>query len=137
MDVMAGFPGEEESHFENTLALIEETRPIRVHAFPYSRRSGTRAAGRGEFPRALVRERMNRLTSVLKSVAERERERFVNRTLPVLVENKSAHGELYQGHTPHYLKVYFEGLPERLGQTVSVRVLQVWRDGLIGHWERN
>lgn len=135
MDVMAGFPGEEETHFQNTLSLLEETRPIRVHAFPYSRREGTRAAGYEDIPAGVLRERMDRLIAFSREVAQRERERFVGRTFPVLVEKKSSRGELYEGHTPHYLKVYFQTGPESIGRVVPVKMAAVTRDGFIGHSE--
>ncbi len=137
MDVMAGFPGEDESDFESTLSLIEETRPIRIHAFPYSRRPGTRAAAWGELPKPVLRERMNRLIDSSNRVAREEKRKFLGRTLPVLVEKKSSTGELYQGHTPHYLKVYFQANETVIGRTVPVRTADVWQDGLRGLWERD
>lgn len=137
MDVMAGFPGEEEPHFQNTLSLLEETRPIRVHAFPYSRRPGTRAARFPGLPESLIRGRMNRLILVAKNVAQREKEKFLGRVFPVLVETKSSQGELYQGHTAHYLKVYFPASNGFLGQSVPVKLLAVSGDGILGRAEEN
>jgi threonylcarbamoyladenosine tRNA methylthiotransferase MtaB len=135
MDVMAGFPGEEESHFQNTLSLLEITRPIRVHAFPYSRRDGTRAAHFEDLPPSVIRERMNRLAVFAHEVTHREREKFLGRSFPVLVEKKSSQGGLYQGHTAHYLKVYFQASPEFLGQSISVRLAASREDGLLGQFE--
>lgn len=135
MDVMAGFPGEGESHFQNTLSLIQETRPIRVHAFPYSRRQGTRAARLEDLPEPEVRDRMNRLIAFSNGVTQKERQRFVGRQFPVLVEKKSVRGTLYQGHTAHYLKVYLQASPEVIGKTVPVRLVQAAGDGMIGYPE--
>jgi threonylcarbamoyladenosine tRNA methylthiotransferase MtaB len=132
MDVMAGFPGEEEKHFENTLSLLEATRPIRVHAFPYSRRPGTRAADWAGLSKALLRERMNKLLKVSNERIREERKRFLGRTLGVLVEKRSPKSGFYQGHTPHYLKIYFESSEAIVGETVSVRTTDLWQDGLVG-----
>lgn len=137
MDVMAGFPGEEGSHFENTLSAVEETRPIRVHAFPYSRRPGTRASRFAGLREESVRERMNRLMAFSSLVTSQEKAKFIGRTLPVLVEKKSPRGELYQGHTPQYLKVYFQGFPDLIGESVLVDLEAVAGDGLIGRWRRS
>ena len=131
MDVMAGFPGEEEPHFENTLSLIGKTRPIRVHAFPYSRREGTRAARFENLPESLLRERMRRLIQCSQEVIQREKSSFLGRTLDVLVEKKSRGGFL-QGHTAHYLKVAFEGPEESIGKTVRVRLEEILEEEIRG-----
>jgi len=131
MDVMAGFPGEEEPHFSNTLSLIEKTRPIRIHAFPYSPRPGTRAALWENIAPSLLKERMARLTHFSKEVIRREKQKFLGRVFPVLVEKKSSRG-LYQGHTPHYLKVYFPAPGDLLGKTVPVRLIEVVAGDLLG-----
>ncbi|MEF9841478.1 MAG: MiaB/RimO family radical SAM methylthiotransferase [Raoultibacter sp.] len=45
-DIIAGFPGETDSDFEETLALARRCRFSKIHTFPYSRRAGTPAAAR-------------------------------------------------------------------------------------------
>ncbi|MBI4115049.1 MAG: tRNA (N(6)-L-threonylcarbamoyladenosine(37)-C(2))-methylthiotransferase MtaB [Candidatus Omnitrophica bacterium] len=135
MDVMIGFPGEEESHFENTLSLIKATSPIRIHAFPYSSRPGTRAARLENLPKRVIRERMQRFKVFSEEVVHKAKGRFLGRTFHVLVESKVSQGELYQGHTAHYLKVYFQASPEFLGKAVQVKLLEVTDDGILGRKE--
>ena len=43
-DLIAGFPGETEAEFAETLDFLREIRFAHVHVFPYSPRRGTRAA---------------------------------------------------------------------------------------------
>jgi threonylcarbamoyladenosine tRNA methylthiotransferase MtaB len=43
IDVMVGFPGEDEGAFENTRRFIEELPVAYLHVFPYSERPGTAA----------------------------------------------------------------------------------------------
>lgn len=43
MDVIAGFPGETETHFEETFESLSKSSWNRIHVFPYSERKGTRA----------------------------------------------------------------------------------------------
>lgn len=136
MDVMAGFPGEEEANFQNTLSLIDETRPIRVHAFPYSRRPGTSAARFPNLPAAVVRDRMNRLIEFSKVVTGREKEKFLGRSFPVLTESRSFREGFYQGHTAHYLKVSFPASGDWvLGRTFPVRLIEAAEDSLRGIFE--
>lgn len=133
MDVMVGFPGEEEIHFQNTLSLIEATRPIRVHCFPYSSRPGTRAARFENLPKTVVRNRMNRILEFSNEVIQREKEKFLGRLFPVVVEH-SLSGVCY-GHTPHYLKVFFSGSKEFVGRTIWARLVGLRENGLIGQVE--
>jgi threonylcarbamoyladenosine tRNA methylthiotransferase MtaB len=44
MDVIVGFPNETQEHFEDTLKALKETPWDRIHVFPYSERTGTKAA---------------------------------------------------------------------------------------------
>jgi threonylcarbamoyladenosine tRNA methylthiotransferase MtaB len=65
VDVMAGFPGETESAFSDTLHLIEESPIAYLHVFPYSRRPGTPAAAMSEqVPEEVKRRRAERLRAV-------------------------------------------------------------------------
>ncbi|MEL6845127.1 MAG: tRNA (N(6)-L-threonylcarbamoyladenosine(37)-C(2))-methylthiotransferase MtaB, partial [Bacteroidota bacterium] len=50
-----------DAHFENTLALVEETSLAFLHAFPYSPRPGTPAARMPQVDRLVVKERAARL----------------------------------------------------------------------------
>lgn len=47
-DIIAGFPGETDEEFEETLAVARECRFMKIHAFPYSMRAGTPAAQRND-----------------------------------------------------------------------------------------
>ena len=86
-DLIVGFPGESEQEFRDSLHALEQARVCHVHMFPYSIRSGTRAAARTDqiSPQekarrgALVTEAANRRKRLL-------RERFVGSSVTVLVE---------------------------------------------------
>jgi threonylcarbamoyladenosine tRNA methylthiotransferase MtaB len=60
-DLIAGFPTETETMFENTLALIEECGLTHLHVFPFSPRPGTPAAKMPPVAREFIRERAKRL----------------------------------------------------------------------------
>lgn len=45
-DIMAGFPGETDAEFQETLDLARRCRFVKIHAFSYSPRTGTPAAMR-------------------------------------------------------------------------------------------
>lgn len=61
MDVIAGFPTESEEQFEETYRTLVETPWTRLHVFPYSERSGTRAATLIQLPMSVRKARARRL----------------------------------------------------------------------------
>jgi threonylcarbamoyladenosine tRNA methylthiotransferase MtaB len=65
-DIICGFPGETEEMFAETMELARELRPVKIHGFPFSARPGTAAAEMpGKIPRALAKERVRRITTIV------------------------------------------------------------------------
>ena len=56
-DLIAGFPTETDTMFENTVEIIEECNLTHLHVFPYSERDGTPAARMPVVPKTIRRER--------------------------------------------------------------------------------
>lgn len=90
IDVMAGFPGETEEAFDDTLHLVEETPIAYLHVFPYSRRPGTPAATMsGQVPEQEKKRRTERLRAVGAIKRRRFAEQFIGMPLNVLVEDRT------------------------------------------------
>ncbi len=85
-DLIAGFPTESDTAFENTLSLIEEAGVAYVHAFPYSPRPGTPAARMPQVATALVKERAARLRAAGEAALRRHLEGRVGTSARALVE---------------------------------------------------
>jgi threonylcarbamoyladenosine tRNA methylthiotransferase MtaB len=133
-DVIAGFPGESESDFEETLAFCEEIGFARLHCFPYSMRSRTAAAGMpDQVPHELRRERLARLLALGEELSLRFRRRFAGTVRPVLWEEERAHGEgrLWHGHTDNYVGVYAAGAALQ-NRITPVTLGEVYHDGVLG-----
>jgi threonylcarbamoyladenosine tRNA methylthiotransferase MtaB len=60
-DIIAGFPTESEEMFQQSLDIVDECGLTYLHVFPYSEREGTPAARMPQLPKAIRRERANRL----------------------------------------------------------------------------
>jgi threonylcarbamoyladenosine tRNA methylthiotransferase MtaB len=60
-DMIAGFPTETESMFQNSLNLVDACGLTHLHVFPFSPRPGTPAARMPQLPRDIVKERARRL----------------------------------------------------------------------------
>jgi threonylcarbamoyladenosine tRNA methylthiotransferase MtaB len=63
-DVIVGFPTEDEGAFRNTLSVVADAGITKVHVFPYSPRPGTKTAADDPVPKAVKRERSERLRAI-------------------------------------------------------------------------
>ena len=111
-DIIVGFPGETEADFEETLAVAEEVGYDSAFTFIFSPRRGTAAAELGDqVPHAVKRERMERLVEVVQRRATERAQRFVGRTMDVLVEGPSrTDPDRLRGRIRHNKTVNFPGV---------------------------
>ncbi len=112
-DIIVGFPGETEADFEETLEVAEQVGYDSAFTFIFSPRRGTEAAELTErlVPHPVKVERMERLLEVVQRRARERAQRFVGRTVEVLVEGTSrTDPERLRGRTRHNKAVNFTGL---------------------------
>ncbi len=133
-DVMVGFPGEQEAHFDNTCAFIASLPMTYLHVFPYSLRTGTPAERLPDHPTSQVKNRRSRR---LIQLGEKKRlafhRRFLGRELDVLVENRrdKATG-LATGLSDNYIKVLFAAPSDAANRFLKVRVRRAREDLVFG-----
>jgi tRNA-2-methylthio-N6-dimethylallyladenosine synthase len=114
-DIIVGFPGETESDFDETLSVAEQVGYDGAFTFVFSPRRGTEAATftEGLVEHAVKVERMERLVEVVQRRARERAQRFVGRTVEVLVEGPSrTDPDRLRGRTRHNKAVNFSGLAE-------------------------
>ena len=107
-DIIAGFPGETEEEFEQSVSFAEKVGFFEMHIFPYSKRSGTPAAVMpGQLSEAEKAERVGRLEAAEKKLSENYRMTQVGKVREVLFEEmREFDGRRYFfGHTREYVKV--------------------------------
>jgi threonylcarbamoyladenosine tRNA methylthiotransferase MtaB len=93
-DIIAGFPGETEEEFAETLDFVREMDFAGGHVFTYSPRPGTGAARmKGQVKPELRKRRNHILQGALEESAKSYRDKFVGRKMPVLWESTSEMGE--------------------------------------------
>ena len=132
LDVMAGFPGETEAQFENTLGFLEILKPLKIHVFPYSRREGTRASGWETLPAQTVRDRARRLMALAASISEKVRSCYLGRTFDILAEHKHEITGTSEGFTANYLKIFFEYPQNVHGCIIPFKLTEFFQDGFRG-----
>lgn len=103
-DIICGFPGETEELFNETLELVRETKPIKIHAFPYSPRPDTVAA---TMPNQVNRSVSKQRVKIINDVANENRAQFMQKqlrqTVQVLVEENNI------ARCPHDISVKIDG----------------------------
>ncbi|HET9154375.1 MAG TPA: tRNA (N6-isopentenyl adenosine(37)-C2)-methylthiotransferase MiaB [Solirubrobacterales bacterium] len=122
-DIIVGFPGETEADFGETLEVVEEVGYDGAFTFVFSPRRETEAATMdGQLPHAVKVERMERLVEAVQRRAAERAQRFVGRTLDVLVEGASRTDETkLRGRTRHGKAVNFDGVAGA-GEFVPVEI---------------
>jgi tRNA-2-methylthio-N6-dimethylallyladenosine synthase len=120
-DVIVGFCGESDAHFQRTYDLLERLRFDKVHVAAYSPRPGTVAAGRlaDDVPAATKQARLQAVEALQKHVAGETNAALVGRTEEVLVETE-VKGR-WSGRTRGDKLVHFGG-DFRPGGLVRVRI---------------
>jgi tRNA-2-methylthio-N6-dimethylallyladenosine synthase len=112
-DIIVGFPGESEQDFEQTLEVVEQVGYDGAFTFIFSARRGTEAAEitDGLVAHAVKVARMERLLDAVQRHARQRAQRFIGRTVEVLVEGSSRNDpERLRGRTRHNKVVNFTGL---------------------------
>jgi tRNA-2-methylthio-N6-dimethylallyladenosine synthase len=133
-DVIVGFPGETEADFEQTLEVVQAVGYDGAFTFLFSPRRGTEAGAitDGVVPHEVKLERMERLLELVQRCARERAQRFVGRTVEVLVEGTSrTDPERLRGRSRHNKVVNFSGLAAP-GELANVLVTSATSQTLLG-----
>lgn len=134
-DVLVGFPGETEENFQNTINLIREILPLKVHIFPYSKREGTYSANnfKDEIKTSIVKERVAQLKRVSDECSESFRKQFLNKDLIVLIEERKKENPcLWQGYAENYIRVRVYLEQDLKNKLISLKIKEILRDYVVG-----
>jgi tRNA-2-methylthio-N6-dimethylallyladenosine synthase len=133
-DIIVGFPGETEEDFQETLEVVRQVGYDSAFTFIFSPRRGTEAATieDGLVAHPVKVERMERLVELVQQGARERAQRFVGRTLEVLVEGSSrTDPDRLRGRTRHNKVVNFGGLATA-GELTDVEIVRATSQTLVG-----
>lgn len=135
-DVIAGFPGESEADFEESLAYVREVGFGRLHVFSYSPRPGTAAA---RFPDqihgAVKKERTRRLIELGQELSLAFHQRYNGRILNVLWETNTGadkDGLRWVGYSDNYIRVTAHGPADLFNKVTPTQIVEARPDGVLG-----
>ena len=119
-DCICGFPGETQADFEESCEFLKKIGFLKVHVFPYSRRSGTPAY---DFPEQVHEREKQERSRVMNAIAEEVRREvlaaYVGAEDDVLLETPLS-GTLFTGYTRLYIPVVVSAPGHESGQIVHV-----------------
>ena len=132
-DFIVGFPGETESDFRNTLALVDEVGYAGAFSFIYSPRPGTPAAEMEEqLPADVKSERLQRLQSAITRNQRRFNAGFAGRTVDVLLEKPGKLPGQLVGRSPYLQAVQVMAPVDSIGSVHRVTIDEVGSNSLFG-----
>lgn len=122
IDVIVGFPGETDEHFEETYNLLKQVNASYLHVFPYSERANTPAIEfEGKVEPQVSAERVHRLTELSEELHREFYEQFVGTEGEVLFESNS-HKGMMSGFTHNYIRVKVPYNRQLVNKIVRVRL---------------
>lgn len=135
MDIMVGFPGEDDRAFDRTVNLVEASGAAYLHVFPFSPRAGTPAASYA--PRIssdIAAQRVRELRVISRKLRRRFHSRFVGRTLEAVLESEWEVGaSSFTVRTDNYIPVSVDSAGRPPGGGIfPVTVRAITGDGVTG-----
>ena len=117
-DIIVGFPGETDHHFERTHALLTELPVHYFHVFSYSPRQMAKSRLKDTLPASVITKR----SQVLRELSERKRRAFyatmIGKTVDVLFEILT--DGLWVGVTDNYVRVKLKSSRDHFNKITTV-----------------
>lgn len=127
-DIICGFPGETDALWAQTMELVMQTRPIKIHAFPFSPRPGTVAADMPhQVPRNISKDRVREISAAADHIRAEFMATQIGKTLQVLVEENNT------ARDPHDIPVKISGAAVPPRTVCDVTLDSISGDKFIGH----
>lgn len=132
-DIIVGFPGEADEQFQDTLSLLDKVPYETMFSFKYSSRPYTKAAFyEDQIPEVEKSKRLALLQDKHEKIAFDLVKKYKDKELAVLVEKKDNKSGLLVGRSTQNKLVYFEGLEQNIGETLNVKIDEVYPSTLYG-----
>ena len=136
-DFIIGYPGETQDDFEKTVELIKKVEFINSYSFVYSARPGTPAFNLKKINEIIAKERLTILQNISKKIKTEYRETLLNRTMPVLFENKTKDRNKYFGRDEYFNSVIVESDGSLTGKIKQIKITKVNQNTLFGEISSN
>ena len=133
-DIIAGFPGETDKDFEETLDVMEQIKFDSAFTFKYSQRPGTKATEYSDHVHKKVKDkRLQELIDVQQRHTLKRNQETIGKRVKVLVEKNSKKSKnFWAGRTDNNKWVLFPKEETQIGDFVNVRIVDARGISLFG-----
>jgi len=128
-DIIVGFPTETENDFEQTLKLLEETKPDIVNLSRYSQRPGTDAAEMKQIDVSEVKRRSKIAYELITKISNDNNRKWVNWEGHVIFDEE--YDGQVRGRNFAYKPIFVKEKP-KIGQILNVKITNATNHSLIG-----
>ena len=131
-DFIIGYPGETQDDFEDTIELMKKVKFINSYSFIFSARPGTPSFDLKKIDDNLAKERLITFQSVSKKIKTEYREKLLEKTMPVLFENKTKDENKYFGRDEYFNSVIVQSKKNLTGKIKNIKITKVSQNTLFG-----
>ena len=128
-DVIVGFPTETEDDFEQTLELLQETKPDIVNLSRYSRRPGTDAAEMKQIDVSEIKRRSKIMYELISKISKENNRKWIGWKGHVIFDEE--YNNQIRGRYFAYKPIFVNKLP-KVGQISTVKITDATTHSLIG-----
>ncbi len=127
-DIIVGFPGETQEDFNESMNFAEEISFAKIHVFPYSPKTGTKAA---EYPEQISSDekklRSNKMISLSNKLNEKFLAAHIGKEKDVLFE-RCIGNNIYEGHTTNYITVHVKSEKDISNKILKTRIEKIVKE---------
>ena len=121
VDIIVGYPTENDEDFNLTVDLLEKIKPSLIHLSKYQHRKGAISSALTEVPHEVMKKRSKFLSDIKSKITEEENKCLVNSHQRVLVIEKGSKGG-FIAKTDSYIPVIVDNV--NLGTFVDVNITE-------------
>ena len=131
-DFIVAYPEETDVDFKDTMDLINEVGFTNSFSYIFSPRPGTVASNLRQIDKDKAKERLKIIQDKLFYFQNEKNKKYINKTIDVLVENKTKVNNQYFGRAEDITPVFVDCNENITGETIKVNVTKTNKVNLFG-----
>ena len=131
-DFIVAYPEETDVDFKDTMDLINEVGFTNSFSYIFSPRPGTVASNLRQIDKDKAKERLKIIQDKLFYFQNEKNKKYINKTIDVLVENKTKVNNQYFGRAEDITPVFVDCNENITGETIKVNITKTNKVNLFG-----